>query len=138
VSGLYYMNSKGGEIRPIAIDSTVDVFYADISPDGAQVAYQVSRAVRNEIRVVSILGGSSRLISRLGILPRWRPDGQVIGYILSPIWSSSHKLEFWTVRPDGSDNTRVFADTADAVPNSSNWCSFAWSADGGHIAWLRN
>ena len=135
VAGLYYMNVKGGEVRPIAIDSAFDVKYADISPDGAQVVYGLASAMRREIRVVPTLGGPPRTISRNGAVPRWRPDGQVIGFIVPPSSSSSQKYEFWTVRPDGSKRNRAFMDS---TASGERWFGFAWAPDGKRIAWIRD
>ena len=104
------MNSRGGEVRPIAIDTTLSVFYADISPDGSEIAYSGTLlsgpdAPNDQIRVVPALGGVPRTIARPGRSPHWRPDGQRIGYRV--LGAGSH-LEFWSVRPDGSDPRREF------------------------------
>jgi len=136
VSGLYYMNASGGEVRPIAVDSSGYVGYADISPDGSQVVFSVRKTqIVSEIRRVSSLGGAVRTLARNGVGPRWSPDGKRIGYVV--LWWNSHTRnnEFWTVRPDGSEGALVFADSAST---SGGAYSFAWSPDGRRVAWLRN
>jgi serine/threonine protein kinase/Tol biopolymer transport system component len=137
--GVYFMNSRGGEVRPIAIDTTLSVFYADISPDGSEIAYSGTLlsgpdAPNDQIRVVPALGGVPRTIARPGRSPHWRPDGQRIGYRV--LGAGSH-LEFWSVRPDGSDPRREFADTLSAHRPGMRSCS-AWSPDGKRVAWLRS
>ena len=133
--GLYYMNVKGGDPRAIAVDPKVDVNYADISPDGSQIVYSVAKGTKGAVRTVPALGGASLTISPDGDDPRWSPDGTKIGYIVQPWQTHSHRLEFWTVRPDGSGRSRVFVDsTSEEGPPAS----FAWSRDAKQIAWLRN
>jgi Tol biopolymer transport system component len=142
VWGLYYMNASGGEVRPIAVDTSVVVNYADISPDGSQVVYSVSpNFLQSEIRLVSVLGGpvhtiiNSRGGSYLlgaGGAPRWSPDGKWIGFI-GRANSKVPRPAFWKVRPDGSERSQVFADST----SSPGSVAFAWSPDGKRIVWLR-
>ena len=134
VSGLYYMNASGGEVRLIAVDSSGVVGYADISPDGGQVVYSVLKnPIASEVRLVSALGGPVRTLARSGVVPRWSPDGKRIGYVVN-FWNSpTGQREFWTVRPDGSERTLVFAEST-----FGGSLSFAWSPDGTRIAWVRN
>jgi Tol biopolymer transport system component/predicted Ser/Thr protein kinase len=141
--GLYYMNAGGGDVRPIAVDSSVAVNYSDLSPDGSQVVYSVMRSlVVFEIRVASTLGGRVRtlvdqhpdLIPALGGTPRWSPDGKWIGFIAAAP-DSSAAVEFWKMRPDGSEAARVFTDRA---ATAGFPVGFAWSPDGKRVAWIRN
>ncbi|MFN8177682.1 MAG: protein kinase [bacterium] len=135
VWGLHFMNASGGEVRAIAVDSTVDVLYADTSPDGSQIAYGVIRsAAEAEIRLVSALGGTVRTLARPGFSPHWSPDGRRIGYIV-PWPSVLRGSEFWTVRPDGSGRSLAFVDS---TSESMVSIGFAWAPDGEHIAWLRS
>ena len=136
VSGLYFMNSHGGGMRPIDVDSTFYVYYADISPDGSQIAYAGNPSLaESEIRVVPALGGDPRRLARPGFDPRWSPDGKRIGYVILPWASPSRNYELWTVRPDGSGRSLVFVDSTSE--SGVSFC-FAWSPDGKRIAWLRN
>ena len=132
--GLYFMNVNGGEPREIVSDSALIPRYADISPDGSQIAYNAASATGLQIRIVPALGGLSRMIADPGQLPRWRPDGERIGYLVSGRFSRSGKLELWTVMPDGSDRRLEYVDT---LYTGANRLCFAWSPDAKRIAWLR-
>jgi len=135
---LYLMNIAKCDPRRLTTGSLSDVGYAEISPDGSEVLYDYRPAGRNAgVYVVSSLGGAERRITEPGEAARWRPDGMLIGYMqLGNVYqpSQSGKREFWTIRPDGKENRRVFIDTlGDAM---GNYC-FDWSRDGTSIAWLR-
>jgi serine/threonine protein kinase len=134
---VYFMNSSGGEARRITSDSATFMISVDISPDGSRVTYARADAsgTKPEVAVVSTLGGTSKRLSDPGSNPRWRPDGQRIGYIrYKECGSISGFPEFWTLKPDGSDNHREFVDSL-AIPNAPE--VFAWSPDGGSVAFIR-
>jgi Tol biopolymer transport system component len=129
------MNIHGGEAREITSDGGRRISYADISPDGSQITYSVSREVVGQsIRVVPALGGQSVEISDKGSGPHWRPDGQRVGYMLPGLDTRQKKLELWSVKPDGSDRHLEYADTS--CSGGGRIC-FAWSPNGKSIAWLR-
>ena len=132
---LYFMNVNGGEPREITSDSGSGITYADISPDGSQVAYELNRGNNSQIRTVPALGGTSLLLADEGSGPHWRPDGQRIGYQRPGIISRSRKLELWSVSPNGGDNRLEYADS---LCTGANRFSFSWSPDGKRIAWLRS
>ena len=73
-----------------------------------------------------------------GVLGRWRPDGQRIGYMKSAgqgDQAASGKHEFWSVGADGQDNRLEFVDTISVTANSRfSWC---YSADGASVGWIR-
>jgi hypothetical protein len=111
---LYFMNTSGGEVRKITDDPDFNPRYANISPDGSQVVYSGSRISNRgpQIRLVSSLGGASRILSEKGIGPHWSPNGHTIGYIVSPPQSRSGAEEFWSIEADGTNDRMIFADTA--------------------------
>jgi len=134
---VYLMNTSGGEPRRITSSdsSLAEILYADISPDGSQIVYNPfnPKTQKEEIYIVSSLGGLSKRIVEIGLSPRWRPDGQRIGYILGPSTSSSKsgKSEFWSVKSDGSDNRLEFVDSV----GTKGWLySFSWSPNGQSVA----
>jgi Tol biopolymer transport system component/predicted Ser/Thr protein kinase len=137
---IYFMNAAGGSPRRLLTEQHfegLDGSYAEISPDGSLVAFDARELGKQRgIHVVSSMGGMSRKITELGAGARWCPDGKLIGYIrgLSYAPSQSDKLEFWTIRPDGSENHLEFVDTLSY--GISTLC-FDWSPDGNSIAWLR-
>jgi len=131
---VYYMNTTSGESRRITSDSSMYADYADISPAGSQIVYdRYSTSWKPEIAIVSSVGGSSKKIVDRGWGPRWRPDGQRIGYVCGKgFGSQSGKAEFRTMRPDGSDNRCELIDST-----SSEARTFSWSPDGRSICWIR-
>jgi len=132
---LYFMNIHGGEAREITSEGGRGISYADISPDGSQITYSVSREIVGQsIRVVPALGGQSVEISDKGSGPHWRPDGDRVGYMLQGLDTGQKKLELWSVKPDGSDRHLEYADTS--CSGGGRIC-FAWSPNGKSIAWLR-
>jgi Tol biopolymer transport system component len=135
---IYFMNVAGGTPRRLVPGSFDSYDYAEVSPDGSQVLFAGVRFGRPRgIYVVSSLGGTSRKIIEPGCGARWRPDGQLVGYVKdggvrAP--SQSGKREFWTVRPDGSQNRLEFVDSLSYV--FAPFC-FDWSPDGNSVAWLK-
>jgi serine/threonine protein kinase len=131
---IYYMNTVSGESRCITSDSSMYMQHADISPDGSQIVYdRANAAMHPEIAIVSSVGGQSKKVVDDGVYPRWRPDGQRIGYVRWKSYGSqSGKAEFWTIKPNGNDNRR---ELVDSISNEAE--SFAWSPDGRSICWIR-
>jgi serine/threonine protein kinase len=140
---IYWMNNAGGEARRITFDSSATPIgrdaNADISPDGSQIVYNRwnSKTHISEVCVVSSNGGTGRKIADKGSVPRWKPDGTRIGFIVARILmpnDTSKNLEFHSVKPDGSDERIEFVESQRFI--LSNW-SFSWSPDGESIAWIR-
>ena len=135
---VYYMNVSGAEPRRITSDSSKDISETDISPDGGRIVYDRwnPETQEFEVCVVSALGGIAKKIAEPGMHPRWRPDGQRIGYIVEtkPSGKGSGVMEFRTVRPDGSDPRLNLEESTFAAASPS---SFAWSPDGKSIALVR-
>jgi eukaryotic-like serine/threonine-protein kinase len=135
---LYFMNTAGGDPRRITSDSSRFIFSAAVSPDGSQIVFnRLNRSTsKRELCIVSSLGGMSKvLVENPGGLARWRPDGQRIGY-LRPTWmgSSSGRNEYWSIRPDGSDNRLEFVDSIGVGIVSG---TFTYSQEGSSIAFIR-
>ncbi|HET7225978.1 MAG TPA: protein kinase [Candidatus Eisenbacteria bacterium] len=134
--GIYFMNVNGTEVRPITVDSTGGVItYADVSPDGSQIAYTLASPSRatSELMVVPSLGGASIRVASHANGPHWSPDGRRIGYMVAGNRSASHHLELWSVDADGSHATKLYEDPRSEVGR----ISFAWSPDANSVAWIR-
>jgi serine/threonine protein kinase len=119
---IYNMHVSGGEPKRITTDSSGYLggsFGVNISPDGSLIAYNLlnPRTNKSEIRVVSSLGGMPNVVVESGVSPSWRPDGERIGYMLvsaigrGAYLSKSGRSEFWTVKPNGTDQKLDFIDT---------------------------
>ena len=135
---IYFMNSSGGEARRITQDSSLSTGSAYISPDGSLITYVRfnPKTLKSEVCVVPSVGGASRKIGE-GAETHWRLDGKRIGYQMGSVIgipSNSGKLEFWSIKPDGSDNKLEFVDTASTGYAFSFW----WSPDGNSIVWQRS
>ncbi|HEY4644604.1 MAG TPA: hypothetical protein VIH68_07775, partial [Bacteroidota bacterium] len=136
---VYFMNSSGGEPRRITNDSSLYISQTDVSPDGSQISYERLnlQAQTIEAYVVSSLGGLSKKIADAGLVSRWRPDGQRIGYVKGPagrMRSESGHMEFWSVKTDGSDPRLEFVDTVSVRGRFS----FSWSPEGTSVAWIKS
>lgn len=136
---IYFMNvTKGAATRLIPAEFT-DLSYVSISPDNSEVLYdRPGQGGQWCMYVVPSSGGTGRRIAESGANPTWRPDGQRIGYIRLGVRyqpSATGKREFWTVKPDGSDDRLEFVDSLAYV--RQEWWYSAWSPDGRAVAWLR-
>lgn len=78
-----------------------------VSPDGAQVAYVVSRVGSAQVYLKLVAGGASRPLtprSWISIRPAWSPDGGWIAYLsVKP----GEQLEVWEMRADGTGRRRL-------------------------------
>ena len=139
---IYLMNLATGNATRVTDESAREIKECAISPDLSQIVYECAHESDTAItvKIVASPRGVSRTLADVGVVPRWRPDGQRIGYMRTAKgWyaaSLSEKLEIWSIRPDGTDNRLEFVDTVAGGPQPSN--AFCWSPDGGSIAWVRN
>jgi Tol biopolymer transport system component len=138
---VYFMNTTSGEARRITLDSSSFGIVADLSADASHIVFdRYNAATRHmEIALVSTIGGLSRKIVDVGFFPRWRPDGDRIGYIRDRYdGSQSGKSEFWTVNSNGSENRCEFTDSLSRERGQSGWMVFSWSPDGQAVCWVRS
>jgi Tol biopolymer transport system component len=135
---VYFMNVAKGDPRRLTTERYGRIYNTEVSPDGSEVLYDGNLIGKSSsVYVVSSLGGASRRIAETGFSARWRPDGQLIGYIRNGRYfapTESRKREFWTVKPDGSGNRLTFVDSLSYLFSASD---FDWSPDGKSVAWLR-
>jgi Tol biopolymer transport system component len=115
-------NTQGGNDLP-----------GDFSPDGARLVFFRERPNQESVGrlfVVNVNGTGLHPITPAAMAVgfgtvRWSPDGTKI--LLQDAWGQPTGY-LWTVHPDGSDLTRVFADT-----NNRYAVSPTWSPDGRYI-----
>jgi Tol biopolymer transport system component len=129
---IYYMHTASSEPKRVTHDSAAfSQQVSDISPDGSQIAYtQVEPATgERSLYVIASLGGVGRRIALQAGNVRWRPDAQRLGF--ERIVQAGNQL--WSVRPDGTDERLEFTDSS-----AAGRYSFAYSPDGGSVAWIRS
>ena len=111
---VYFMNTSYSDPLRVTNEDGLSEIMPDVSPDGSKIVFSTIDRLsgsRFNVRTVSSQGGRCKTILDRGIYPKWRPDGNRIGYLLTPTASKSGKWEFWTARPDGGDNQLEFVDT---------------------------
>ena len=147
IMDLYVVSAGGGVPRRITFDSTsppISVSWRSdprVSPDNSEIIYtRFLRYGKPELCRVPLVGGQVLKLGE-GIFGKWSPDGKRIGYVKYPDFSESGRGEYWSMRPDGSDNHRVFIDTVGiALKNPGETLIvyyFDWSPSDNSIAWLR-
>ena len=123
-------------LTPDVILTIANVLDAQISPDGATIAYQVSRprraedppgAPRNELWLVPASGGEARRLTQGDDrMPRWSPDGR--------------RVAFLGRRPDTAPTQVHLLEMTGGEPRSVTTApaavsSFKWSPDGRALAY---
>ena len=135
------MNVAGGKPIRVTYESANFMDVGDISPDVSQIVYvcQNEPNTSGKVKIIAFQGGESRTLADPGGVPKWRPDGQRIGYMRvgreGDRPSVSGMREIWSIKPDGTDNRLEFIDT---VGTRGSFRAFCWSPDGGSITWVRN
>lgn len=108
----------------------------DVSPDGKQVVYSVTRysiaANRGytDLFIIPIEGGEAKHLTVFEgseFNPRWRPDGKKIGFIAT----ESGSPQIWEINPDGTDAKQI-----STVPDGIN--AFEYSPDGKKIFYTKD
>ncbi len=124
----------------VATDSTIselaripDAFFeqytADISPNGAQVAYiAFGPAAFPELRVLDIATGASRALVQKAYAPRWSSTGDRLAYLstASATFFPANTGELMTIRADGT-SPRNLSGTRKFSPG------LTWSPDDSYV-----
>lgn len=131
--GIFTMDAAGRNVRPVSISIPRSVGFPRYSPDGRFLAFVAeSDDGVEDLYVADAAGSDPRVVApspgQPEGSPAWSPDGATIAF-------SSRRdgnWEIYSVRPDGTDLTRLTRDDAfDSAP--------AWSPDGsGTIAFSSN
>ncbi len=134
--GIYISNLQGGDLRRVTVrPGQLDDIPLDFSPDGQQLVFYRSAHpdpdphTDGSLWVVNIDGTGAHRITKAASPPadsaRWSPDGK---RILFADQRTAPTGAVWTVAPDGSHLTKVFADSQGRFPLDP-----LWSPDGSHI-----
>lgn len=114
---LYVMNGDGTQERLVASTPNSSEMTVDWSPDGLRLVAQCGEVSRNqqlgtippkEICVYDAAGGEPEVIyddDLRAVTPVWSPSGRRIAFVAKP--PGEDDLEVFTLRPDGSDLTRL-------------------------------
>lgn len=104
---------------------TAQVQTPSLSPDGHQLVYLSDTGGHGNLWVLDLASGINRQITFekdpnliMGV-PVWSPDGARIAYARQIFGQGTTSVAYWTVRPDGSDNTEFLA--------KASWLT--WSPD---------
>ena len=124
------------ELRTINADGTEKKWlglygdYPSWSPDGNKFAYVVG-SIDFGFNTIYVATADGKTVNKLvdnGSFPDWSPDGSKIAFLRDE--------EIWTIKPDGTGETRVFTKTTDTCPNGDESTDLryagklAWSPDG--------
>lgn len=117
-TSVYTWRIETRELKRITSGDANDIT-PEWSPDGKEIAFVSDRTGHNEIFVVDLAGATVHQVTNDqsdNIHPHWSPDGQRIIYCSArdnPDQSSAPEgeiYEIYTVKPDGSDATRIAKD----------------------------
>jgi len=111
---------------PVPLNAGMDGDH-DWAPDGTQIAYVVTIPF-SEIYVADLDGGGSTFLDT-GLQPAWSPDGARIAY---------QKFDgIHTIRPDGSDGTRIISAGSANGPNATFVALPEWAPTSSHLVYYR-
>jgi TolB protein len=95
--------ASGPVTWPAFPEGVADTF-ADVSPDGTQLAFVRTEQDGEHVYIAPAAGGSARrLAASRSTLPRWSPDGSTIAF------ASDRRFEggIFTIRADGTDERKL-------------------------------
>ncbi len=131
-------------LTPEAVLSFKNVTDAQISPDGARIAFVVgdsfksdSKFARSSIWMVDTRGSSAPCpftrSPRTDALPRWSPDGKQLAFLSDRLEDGQHQV--CLIPADGGE-ARVLTDIKGAIPTPRGLSALQWSADAATLAFL--
>jgi Tol biopolymer transport system component len=140
---LFVVDADGDNLRRLSPPGTNSAFIwagstAGWSPDGAEVAFVVSRGSfwENRTRSVYVVEADGSGLHRIG--PRgdiydasWSPDGQWIAFTMTPPSNSDWAPQLYVMHPDGSGVVQL------AFETDSFWLGPKWSPDSSQLLIVR-
>lgn len=137
------MSSVKRALTPEDVLGFKNVEDAQISPDGAQVAFVVgdsfkveSKWPKSTIWLVGTAGGESRQLTsgpRTDSLPRWSPDGNQLAFLSDRLVEGQRQV--FVMARDGGEALPL-TNIAGAIPTPRGLNALQWSPDGRSLAFL--
>ena len=130
-------------LTPEDVLSFKSVEDAQISPDGARVAFVVgdsyksdSKWAKSTIWTVSSAGGPATQLTagpRTDSLPRWSPDGCHIAFLSDRLQEGQRQV---FLLPAGGGEAMALTDVKGEIPSPRGLSSLQWSPDGSALGFL--
>ncbi len=125
----FWMTSLDGGSPQLLRESPTTVPEPVLSPDGTQIVFSGCPG----LHLISVPGGSHRLLSSTGNSPAWSPDGNQIAFM-------SDDNELWLTELESGAFSKIAWMAGRNFPNSRRGGSYAtkpvWSPDG-RLLWFR-
>ncbi len=118
---IYLMHSSVRQPRRVTNDFSPYIHYANISPDGGFILYNLGK----DLYIIPSVGGIEKKVAENVIASGWRPDGKQIGFVREH-YPKSELISFWTMNIDGSNKKLTFKDRW----KINGRFSFSYSPDG--------
>ncbi|HVO74505.1 MAG TPA: protein kinase [Ignavibacteriaceae bacterium] len=125
---IYLMHTSVKQPKKITNDYATYIHFADISPDGGEVLYNIE----DELYIVPSVGGVRKKIAENVVSCEWAPNGKQIGFVQEH-YPKYDSVSFWTMKPDGSDKRLIYKDGW----KINGRFSFSYSPDGNSIVRAR-
>jgi Tol biopolymer transport system component len=128
VHALYRVSVNGSQLTRLAADGMNPAW----APDGKTILVDTRRGIES----VAADGSHTAVIAPgrspaegPGV-PSWSPDGSRILYFTTPHEKLGYRAEVWTMKPNGTDTTRLYRGSCCI----GTWSKPVWSADGTRVA----
>ncbi len=138
------MPSPKRRLTPEDVLSFRNVEDAQVSPDGARVAFVVgdsfksdSKWAKSAIWVVETAGGEPRQLTagpRTDSLPRWSPDGRTLAFLSDRLKDGQRQV--FLLSRDGGEALPL-TDIKGLIPTPRGLNALQWSPDGRSLAFLQ-
>jgi Tol biopolymer transport system component len=138
---IWIVNADGSDLRELTTCESCTGLESGPtwSPDGSQIAFAVSDAdYAGAIHIVDVVSGRVSTIASCDsqLCLAGDRDADVVWSPRRDLLLFARERNLWSVRPDGSDLTRLTACEATERPNQCAPGTAAWSPDGDVIAYV--
>ena len=127
---IYQVQQDGTDLKVLIDKADITYWGAAVSPDGSKIAVSVFETQHEGVLSLwDVSSGEFTTLTSNGrnnYFPAWSPDGRRIAYISQQADNSS-TAEIYTIRADGTDETRL-------TENDAWEYGVSWSPDGIQLA----